>query len=107
MYCALARPGIVYSLFTLPSVSVAGLVIRPKSLDIHFNKSDPLKYATYVQHLESLLQSKCASPSPGGGRSLLKAPLSLPLPQPFLPGDSLHSSDRVSVSQDTTIQRSR
>ncbi|XP_036938824.1 sodium/potassium-transporting ATPase subunit beta-3a [Acanthopagrus latus] len=37
-------------------VPFPGLVIRPKSLDIHFNKSDPLKYATYVQHLESLLQ---------------------------------------------------
>ncbi|GLD74300.1 sodium/potassium-transporting ATPase subunit beta-3 [Lates japonicus] len=33
-----------------------GLVIRPNSLDITFNKSDPLKYAQYVQHLESFLQ---------------------------------------------------
>ncbi|GLD66950.1 sodium/potassium-transporting ATPase subunit beta-3, partial [Lates japonicus] len=39
-----------------------GLVIRPNSLDITFNKSDPLKYAQYVQHLESFLQSKCTSP---------------------------------------------
>lgn len=39
----------------------AGLVIRPNSLDILFNKSDPLKYAQYVQHLESFLQSKCTS----------------------------------------------
>ncbi|XP_067461483.1 sodium/potassium-transporting ATPase subunit beta-3a isoform X1 [Thunnus thynnus] len=34
-----------------------GLVIRPNSLDISFNKSDPLKYSQYVQHLESFLQS--------------------------------------------------
>ncbi|CAJ1071907.1 sodium/potassium-transporting ATPase subunit beta 3b subunit [Xyrichtys novacula] len=33
-----------------------GLVIRPNSLDIHFNKSDPQKYLQYVQHLESFLQ---------------------------------------------------
>jgi len=33
-----------------------GLVIRPNSLDISFNKSDPSKYALYVQHLESFLQ---------------------------------------------------
>uniref|UniRef100_A0A672JF63 Sodium/potassium-transporting ATPase subunit beta n=1 Tax=Salarias fasciatus TaxID=181472 RepID=A0A672JF63_SALFA len=35
-----------------------GLVIRPNSLDITFNKSDALKYSQYVQHLESFLQSK-------------------------------------------------
>ncbi|XP_019958781.1 sodium/potassium-transporting ATPase subunit beta-3 [Paralichthys olivaceus] len=34
-----------------------GLVIRPNSLDISFNKSDPLKYSQYVKHLESFLQS--------------------------------------------------
>ncbi|KAI3374389.1 hypothetical protein L3Q82_006218 [Scortum barcoo] len=33
-----------------------GLVIRPNSMDISFNKSDPLKYVQYVQHLESFLQ---------------------------------------------------
>ncbi|KAK2822154.1 hypothetical protein Q5P01_022219 [Channa striata] len=33
-----------------------GLVIRPDSLDIFFNKSDPLKYAQCVQNLESFLQ---------------------------------------------------
>ncbi|CAK6952271.1 sodium/potassium-transporting ATPase subunit beta-3a [Scomber scombrus] len=38
-------------------VPTPGLVIRPHSLDITFNKSDPLKYSQYVQHLESFLQS--------------------------------------------------
>ncbi|XP_056149087.1 sodium/potassium-transporting ATPase subunit beta-3a [Lampris incognitus] len=33
-----------------------GLVIRPHSLDIWINKSDPFKYAQYIQHLESFLQ---------------------------------------------------
>nr|AZT78978.1 sodium/potassium-transporting ATPase subunit beta 3b subunit [Lateolabrax maculatus] len=33
-----------------------GLVIRPNALDMYFNKSDPLKYAQYVQHLETFLQ---------------------------------------------------
>ncbi|XP_030016544.1 sodium/potassium-transporting ATPase subunit beta-3-like isoform X2 [Sphaeramia orbicularis] len=33
-----------------------GLVIRPNSMEILFNKSDPLKYSTYVQHLESFLK---------------------------------------------------
>uniref|UniRef100_A0A3Q2THK9 Sodium/potassium-transporting ATPase subunit beta n=1 Tax=Fundulus heteroclitus TaxID=8078 RepID=A0A3Q2THK9_FUNHE len=33
-----------------------GLVIRPNSLDISFNKSDPLKYADYVKNLETFLQ---------------------------------------------------
>uniref|UniRef100_A0A3B4Z136 Sodium/potassium-transporting ATPase subunit beta n=1 Tax=Stegastes partitus TaxID=144197 RepID=A0A3B4Z136_9TELE len=37
-------------------VPFPGLAIRPNSLDIMFNKSDPLKYAPYVQHLESFLQ---------------------------------------------------
>lgn len=37
-------------------VPFPGLAIRPNSLDIVFNKSDPLKYAQYVQHLESFLQ---------------------------------------------------
>ncbi|XP_073346680.1 sodium/potassium-transporting ATPase subunit beta-3a [Pagrus major] len=37
-------------------VPFPGLVIRPNSLDIEFNKSDHLKYATYVKHLESFLQ---------------------------------------------------
>lgn len=34
-----------------------GLVIRPNSLDITFNKSDALKYSQYVQHLETFLQT--------------------------------------------------
>ncbi|KAM9845306.1 sodium/potassium-transporting ATPase subunit beta-3-like [Aulostomus maculatus] len=33
-----------------------GLVIRPNTLDISFNKSDPLKYGQYVQHLENFLR---------------------------------------------------
>ncbi|MEQ2244391.1 hypothetical protein ILYODFUR_016676 [Ilyodon furcidens] len=33
-----------------------GLAIRPNSLDISFNKSDPHKYAQYVKNLESFLQ---------------------------------------------------
>ncbi|KAM3605254.1 uncharacterized protein V6R79_023098 [Siganus canaliculatus] len=33
-----------------------GLVIRPNSLDIMFNKSDPQKYSQYVQHLDSFLK---------------------------------------------------
>ncbi|XP_067331388.1 sodium/potassium-transporting ATPase subunit beta-3-like isoform X3 [Channa argus] len=33
-----------------------GLVIRPNSLDIFYNKSDPVKYAEHVQNLESFLQ---------------------------------------------------
>ncbi|XP_068197171.1 sodium/potassium-transporting ATPase subunit beta-3a isoform X1 [Antennarius striatus] len=33
-----------------------GLVIRPNSLDIAFNKSDPQKYSTYVKHLEKFLE---------------------------------------------------
>ncbi|KAI1882665.1 hypothetical protein AGOR_G00237230 [Albula goreensis] len=37
-------------------VSNPGLVIRPKSLDIMFNRSDPLNYRQYVQHLQSFLQ---------------------------------------------------
>lgn len=37
-------------------VPYPGLVIRPHSLDIAFNKSDPLKYNQYVKHLESFLQ---------------------------------------------------
>ncbi|KAK9538962.1 hypothetical protein VZT92_004100 [Zoarces viviparus] len=37
-------------------VPYPGLVIRPNSLDLSFNKSDPLKYAQYVNHLESFLQ---------------------------------------------------
>ncbi len=41
---------------------IAGLVIRPNSLDIAFNKSDQSKYSQYVNHLESFLQSKCTSP---------------------------------------------
>ena len=84
---------IVYSLFTLLSVSVAGLVIRPNSLDIHFNKSDPLKYASYVQHLESFLQSKCASP---WWRAIIKDS-ALPLPD-LSATDSFHLSDCVSPS---------
>ncbi|KAM3865824.1 sodium/potassium-transporting ATPase subunit beta-3a [Diretmus argenteus] len=38
-------------------VANPGLVIRPNSLDIWVNKSDPLKYGQYVQHLESFLQN--------------------------------------------------
>ncbi|KAF6730724.1 Sodium/potassium-transporting ATPase subunit beta-3 [Oryzias melastigma] len=37
-------------------VPTPGLVIRPNSLDISFNKSDPQKYAQYVQHLEKFLE---------------------------------------------------
>uniref|UniRef100_A0AAQ4RET9 Sodium/potassium-transporting ATPase subunit beta-3 n=1 Tax=Gasterosteus aculeatus aculeatus TaxID=481459 RepID=A0AAQ4RET9_GASAC len=37
-------------------VPYPGLVIRPNSLDLSFNKSDPLKYVQYVKHLESFLQ---------------------------------------------------
>ncbi|XP_061550350.1 sodium/potassium-transporting ATPase subunit beta-3a isoform X2 [Phycodurus eques] len=37
-------------------VPFPGLVIRPNSLDIVFNKSEPLKYAQYVENLESFLQ---------------------------------------------------
>uniref|UniRef100_A0A3Q3X6E7 Sodium/potassium-transporting ATPase subunit beta n=1 Tax=Mola mola TaxID=94237 RepID=A0A3Q3X6E7_MOLML len=37
-------------------VPFPGLVIRPNSLDIVFNKSDPLKYTQYVQNLESFLK---------------------------------------------------
>ncbi|XP_028833510.1 sodium/potassium-transporting ATPase subunit beta-3a [Denticeps clupeoides] len=33
-----------------------GLVIRSTSMDIFFNRSDPLTYRAYVQHLESFLQ---------------------------------------------------
>lgn len=37
-------------------IPTPGLTIRPNSLDIYFNKSDPLKYSQYVQSLESFLQ---------------------------------------------------
>ncbi|KAM6948794.1 sodium/potassium-transporting ATPase subunit beta-3-like [Aplochiton taeniatus] len=37
-------------------VPTPGLMIRPKSMDIWFNRSNPLKYGEYVQHLESFLQ---------------------------------------------------
>lgn len=37
-------------------VSNPGLVIRPKYMDIIFNRTDPLDYRKYVQHLESFLQ---------------------------------------------------
>ncbi|XP_012693889.1 sodium/potassium-transporting ATPase subunit beta-3b [Clupea harengus] len=33
-----------------------GLVIRPRSLDIIFNRTNPKQYGPYVRHLESLLQ---------------------------------------------------
>ncbi|CAN9503183.1 unnamed protein product [Ophioblennius macclurei] len=33
-----------------------GLVIRPNSLDITFNKSDATKYSQYVEHLETFLR---------------------------------------------------
>ncbi|XP_076001250.1 sodium/potassium-transporting ATPase subunit beta-3-like isoform X2 [Genypterus blacodes] len=34
-----------------------GLMIRPSSLDMYFNKSDPHSYELYVQHLDSFLKS--------------------------------------------------
>ncbi|KAK6297072.1 sodium/potassium-transporting ATPase subunit beta-3 isoform X1 [Coregonus clupeaformis] len=37
-------------------VASPGLVIRPRSLDIVFNRTDPNKYGQYVQHLENFLQ---------------------------------------------------
>lgn len=37
-------------------VASPGLVIRPNSLNIVFNRSNPIEYGQYVQHLESLLQ---------------------------------------------------
>ncbi|TRY85177.1 hypothetical protein DNTS_006361 [Danionella cerebrum] len=37
-------------------VANPGLMIRPKSLDIEFNRSIPLQYTKYVQHLEVFLQ---------------------------------------------------
>lgn len=37
-------------------VANPGLVIRPRSMDISFNRSNPLMYGQYVQHLESFLQ---------------------------------------------------
>ncbi|XP_041919892.1 sodium/potassium-transporting ATPase subunit beta-3b [Alosa sapidissima] len=33
-----------------------GVVIRPRNLDISFNRTNPLEYAGYVKHLETLLQ---------------------------------------------------
>ncbi|XP_010769248.1 sodium/potassium-transporting ATPase subunit beta-3-like [Notothenia coriiceps] len=38
-------------------VPYPGLAIQPNSLDIIYNKSEPLKYAPYVQKLESFLLS--------------------------------------------------
>ncbi|XP_066509065.1 sodium/potassium-transporting ATPase subunit beta-3-like [Hoplias malabaricus] len=37
-------------------VSSPGLVISPKSMEIVYNRSDPLQYQGFVQHLEALLQ---------------------------------------------------
>ncbi|XP_028818628.1 sodium/potassium-transporting ATPase subunit beta-3b [Denticeps clupeoides] len=37
-------------------VANPGLVIRPKSLDIIFNRTNPQQYEKYVRHLESFLQ---------------------------------------------------
>ncbi|XP_055735354.1 sodium/potassium-transporting ATPase subunit beta-3b [Salvelinus fontinalis] len=37
-------------------VASPGLVIRPRSLDIVFNRTDPKQYDQYVQHLENFLQ---------------------------------------------------
>ncbi|XP_057712995.1 sodium/potassium-transporting ATPase subunit beta-3a [Corythoichthys intestinalis] len=37
-------------------VPFPGLVILPNSLDITYNKSEPLKYAPYVQNLEAFLE---------------------------------------------------
>ncbi|XP_056329395.1 sodium/potassium-transporting ATPase subunit beta-3b [Danio aesculapii] len=37
-------------------VANPGLMIRPKSLDIAFNRSIPQQYSKYVQHLEAFLQ---------------------------------------------------
>ncbi|XP_031415744.1 sodium/potassium-transporting ATPase subunit beta-3a isoform X2 [Clupea harengus] len=33
-----------------------GLVIRPKSLDIVYNRSDPANYGQYIRHLDTFLQ---------------------------------------------------
>ncbi|KAG7457011.1 hypothetical protein MATL_G00241840 [Megalops atlanticus] len=37
-------------------VSNPGLVIRPRLMDIVFNRTDPLKYGKYVQNLETFLK---------------------------------------------------
>uniref|UniRef100_A0A4W4G620 Sodium/potassium-transporting ATPase subunit beta n=1 Tax=Electrophorus electricus TaxID=8005 RepID=A0A4W4G620_ELEEL len=37
-------------------VSSPGLVIIPKSMEIVYNKSEPLQYRQFIQHLETLLQ---------------------------------------------------
>ncbi|KAL7850870.1 hypothetical protein AOLI_G00212260, partial [Acnodon oligacanthus] len=37
-------------------VASPGLVIRPKSMEIVYNRSDPSQYQEFVQHLETLLQ---------------------------------------------------
>nr|XP_046151011.1 sodium/potassium-transporting ATPase subunit beta-3-like [Oncorhynchus gorbuscha] len=37
-------------------VASPGLVIRPRSLDIVFNRTDPKQYGQYVQYLENFLQ---------------------------------------------------
>ncbi|KAG9348207.1 hypothetical protein JZ751_001942, partial [Albula glossodonta] len=50
-------------------VSNPGLVIRPKSMDIMFNRTDPAKYREYVKHLDSFLQLKKVCPFK---RSLLR-----------------------------------
>lgn len=38
----------------------AGLVIRPNTLNIVFNRSESLEYGQYVQHLESFLHRECS-----------------------------------------------
>lgn len=37
-------------------VANPGLMIRPRSMDITFNRTDPTKYNQYIQHLETFLQ---------------------------------------------------
>lgn len=37
-------------------VASPGLVIRPSSMEIVYNRSDPLQYREFVEHLEALLQ---------------------------------------------------
>ncbi|XP_078140410.1 sodium/potassium-transporting ATPase subunit beta-3b [Centroberyx gerrardi] len=37
-------------------VASPGLVIRPHSMDISFNRSEPARFSQYVRHLESFLQ---------------------------------------------------
>lgn len=45
-------------MFSTSTSFLLGLVIRPKSLDIVYNRSDPVKYVQYVRHLDAFLQSE-------------------------------------------------